>query len=252
MQQVNFGLINRLAFQVWGGDSTAKDTLIAECYPFVIWVRKEQRLWPPRGCGPEDMHQEGMIGVLQALTDWHPDLQPNFCNFARICVERDLIEMLRMATRQKRRGQNEAVSLDEPVTDPDGMAGLEDRLARWKLPDPSGLSRDPADLVGGNEASFLLAELSAGASGLQRSVLDHCILGQQSYEATAKVLGVKKKTLDNARQRLRKRWLRRANELVNDGRLTGETREILRRIVDPSHERQRSRAAMAGVMAITG
>lgn len=204
-------------------------------YPWVRMIIRRKGWFLPSGADHEDLVQEGVLAVFESLEDWDPELTPTFTNFGQMVVERQMMEIITKANRQKRKAMNNALSLDAPLSDDDES----DRLSHWDLHDASGLGQDPAALVAESEATEIVVVLSEGLSDIERMALTRCILGSERYEEVAADLGVAFKSIDNAVQRVRRKVLSRLGSLSHDERFTEETRGLLKRL--GSHATQRRR-----------
>ena len=65
------------------------------------------------GGEPEDLIQEGMIGLFKAVRGYRPDKNASFSTFANLCVERQMYKAIEISGRQKHRPLNSYISLSE-------------------------------------------------------------------------------------------------------------------------------------------
>lgn len=211
--------MDELAMQAKSGNQSASDRLLEMAYSWVSWIIHDKNWFPPPGTERQDLVQEGVVGAFHALEDWRPELQ-SFTSFGRMAVERWLMTHFKMATRQKHKPLNERVSLDAPAHR-DKHAGAdqdsEDRLSTWNLPDTSGMSADPADVVVASwESRHLMDSLCGSMTDLERSVFELVIVNKTQYEEAAAHLGTGPKSVDNALQRIKRKLVALAME-VNGG-----------------------------------
>ena len=61
----------------------------------------------------EDLIQEGMIGLFNALRDYNPDKNASFSTFANLCVNRQLCKAIEISGRNKHKPLNTYISLSE-------------------------------------------------------------------------------------------------------------------------------------------
>ena len=92
------------------GDRTATDELLLR---YSALVRSLSRGFFLVGGETEDLIQEGMIGLYQAITDYEDKEKKSFKNFAYLCVRRKIIDALKKSTSQKNKALNESVSADQ-------------------------------------------------------------------------------------------------------------------------------------------
>lgn len=230
--------MNDLITPALAGDAAAMDELIQLGYTLVR-IKANQRKWFLPGAEAEDLVQEVMFGFLDAIRRWDPR-GTDFFTFARICVDCEFIETLKIYNRVKHRMLSEAVLLDAPDLRSEQVPSREDtRLSRWDLPDTSGLGRDPADLVGiTDETATLVAAVSEGLTGLEAEVLMRVALDGERYDDVACELGRSVKSADNALQRARRKVRRLAGVLAEDHRFSEDTRALLRRVARSATKRR--------------
>ena len=65
----------------------------------------------------EDLIQEGMFGLIQAIREYDADKAASFHTYAEICIRNRLFSALRAASRGKHYPLNESISLDTPSFD---------------------------------------------------------------------------------------------------------------------------------------
>jgi RNA polymerase sporulation-specific sigma factor len=178
-----------LAQAAQGGDDQALRALVARYLPV---ARRAGRRWFLAGGDRDDVEQEALIGLCEAVRDYDPEQGTSFRSFAELCVSRQVLTAVRGATRHKHLPLNRSVPLT-PV--PDDVVDLRPALA----------VADPADAVvarvGIDDA---LAQLSARLSPLEREVLALC-LERRSYGEIGRRLGRPPKAVDNAVQRIKRK-----------------------------------------------
>ena len=178
-----------LARAAQAGDDRALRTLVARYLPV---ARRAGRRWFLAGGDRDDVEQEALIGLCEAVRDYDPDQGTPFRSFAELCVARQVLTAVRGATRHKHLPLNRSVPLS-PV--PDDVVDLRPALA----------VADPAEAVvaqvGVDDA---LASLSARLSPLERQVLALC-LERRSYGEIGARLGRPPKAVDNAVQRIKRK-----------------------------------------------
>jgi RNA polymerase sporulation-specific sigma factor len=235
--------LNDLAPLAQLGDPAARDALCRMGYRLVgSRIAKHVRFLPPAWGNWNDLLQEGMIGLLEALDDWKPEAM-GFTSFACICIDRQLDQAVRMATRRKHEPLNRAARLEKPIPHTDNGRGANKTLLDFlHLPATDEAGRDPlAALLAAaerSEARQLIAEFRATIRPpLERHTFDQCVVLLRSYKTVAAELGVHWKSVDNASQRVMKKIRRRALELSADERYSPDLRAMLRRCGRPGRRR---------------
>ena len=177
------------------GDMVACEFLL-EKYKYL--VRQVTAPYFLAGGDREDMLQEGMIGLNNAIHSFREGRNVSFSVFAEFCIKRNVISAVRAATRQKHQPLNSYVSLfaNEGQSQEEQSALLADALPA---------SPDPENLFIEEENSRILDEnLQEFLSKMEFKVLKLFMEGQ-SYQEIADALGKDMKSVDNALQRIKKK-----------------------------------------------
>ncbi len=147
------------------------------------------------GADAEDLFQEGMLGLMQAMRDYDETTGVPFSAYARICVTRKVYSAVRSALAHKHEPLNNSVSFDRPL--------FEDLV---EPRDPvAGAAHDPESLVIGNEErKELVSRLYKLLSEFEAKVLSLYLEGY-SYEMMSQKLGKPVKSVDNAIQRIKRK-----------------------------------------------
>jgi RNA polymerase sporulation-specific sigma factor len=177
------------------GDSEALDYLI---HKYKNFVRAKARSYFLVGADREDIVQEGMIGLYKAIRDFKEEKQSSFKAFAELCITRQMITAIKMATRQKHIPLNCYVSLDKPIYEDDCARTLMDVLSGTKMTNPEELiiNREEFDHIEGKMTELL--------SDLERKVLLLYLEGR-SYQEISEELNRHVKSIDNALQRVKRK-----------------------------------------------
>lgn len=167
------------------GDRAAEETLILR---YTRMVRACARPLFLAGGDSEDLLQEGLLGLLDAIREFDSGRDAGFPTFARVCVQNRLRSAVRSATREKHMALNAAVPWEGQEA-AEGGQGPE----------------NPEDLVIAREARReKLAQVSRGLSPFEREVLAQYLDGF-SYGEIAGATGKPSKAVDNAVQRIRRK-----------------------------------------------
>ncbi|CAM3479315.1 RNA polymerase sporulation sigma factor SigH [Hydrogenibacillus schlegelii] len=184
-----------LVARIHAGDRKATDRLIERYRGF---VRAKARPYFLVGADRDDIVQEGMIGLYKAIRDYRPDRATSFRSFADLCITRQMLSAVKMATRQKHIPLNSSISLDRPVRDEEAERTLLDVLGDGGHLDPARL------LIRREDVAALEEKMSEILSDLEKRVL-MLYLDGRSYEEIAADLGRHIKSIDNALQRVKRK-----------------------------------------------
>ena len=178
------------------GDAGATGYLLSKYKNF---VRSRAHSYFLMGADREDLVQEGMIGLFKAIRDFRGDRNVTFRAFAELCVTRQIITAIKAATRQKHIPLNFYVSLNRPLYDEGSERTLSDVLGE-------GTGADPEELVISRENHARMRRIIDEAlSPLERKVL-LAYLDGKSYQEIAEQTGRRAKSIDNALQRVKKKF----------------------------------------------
>ncbi len=140
---------------------------------------------PCEGLEAEDLAQEALIGLLAAVRSYRPEGGATFTTYATTCIRHRLLDAIR------RRGDQTVneVPLEEDADLPDASA------------DPALRVQEQEDI------DRLLSQLKGRLTPMEYQVL-LLRLSDCSYEEIATRIGTSKKSVDNAVQRIRRKFSR--------------------------------------------
>ena len=191
--KVDDGFLIALAKQ---GDRVAYDRLVRRYHGF---VRLKASSYFLAGGDPEDLIQEGLVGLYKAIRDFRTDRESSFRNFAELCITRQIITAVKTATRNKHTPLNQYVSFSStPASVSEELPTLEQLL-------PGSSVHDPVNqVISSEELRALVGCLSSALSELESRVLSLYLDGC-SYEQVGERLECDTKTVDNALQRVKRK-----------------------------------------------
>ncbi len=178
-----------LVLKIRAGDSAAEETLLLR---YMAYVRGFARSYFLVGGDFEDLIQEGMIGVVRAISEFDSTKDVAFRTFAAMCIRNRVYSAIRNSMRGKNSPLNNYVSIEAMFSDENSFQGA---------------APDPADDIINREAyAELLKNVSEQLSKLERKVL-RLYLDGLSYAEISEKLSKTPKSVDNAVQRIRKKLL---------------------------------------------
>jgi len=154
---------------------------------YFLIVKKMAADYAVQGAETEDLTQEGLIALHQAVQRYDESAGAGFKTFADVCIRNRMRSVIRREFTQKSRANRHTSSIED--------AGEM----------PSALDDNPEDAIIGKENLRQLEEyLRDHLTPAENNVLS-CYLSGMSYDAIAKKLGISRKSCDNAMQRVRKK-----------------------------------------------
>lgn len=147
------------------------------------------------GGDSEDLIQEGLVGLLNAMRTYDPARQAQFRTYAEVCIRSRLLSAVRAAGRDKHSPLNNYVSFETPLFDT--AAGY-----------PSAQGDNPEDvLIDREDWKERMSALKDQLSGFEAKIL-RLYLSGLSYSEIAQHIGKPAKSVDNAVQRIRRKIAR--------------------------------------------
>ena len=189
----------RLVKNYRSGDLDAAEEIFAAYKPLVI---DRARRYFIQGGEQEDLIQEGMIGLFQALEIYDIDSGLPVAALAERLIQARLIDAVRSGARQKHRPLNESLSLDAKS---EYSAGTDSFAAKLDdtLDDTSEIN--PEDkAIAKEELEALHTFMQNKLSPLEAKVVSLLQQGL-SYREAGRLLNKNEKSIDNAVQRIRRK-----------------------------------------------
>lgn len=191
------------------GDKAALEELVKKYTPMVRYIARNYYAYY---LDLEDLVQEGMIGLLQAIREYDGEqYEIKFSSFAYICILRKIYNILKQSNGNKHRALNEAVSLFHYVN-------TEETRRVVDILESEDEEVNPEEVV---EKEFIRQRVTAvlknHLSLLEYTVITMLLQGY-SYHEIEQELGVNAKVIDNARTRVRlklKKILQKYGSLLN-------------------------------------
>ncbi len=160
------------------------------------------------GVEKDDIIQEGMIGLYKATKSYDTEKQNSFKNFANMCIERQLITLIKSANRQKNIPLNSAFSLNTPIYETEDSDVIE-------VLDVNTME-DPLETITKREYFNLVEKMmDETLSDFEKRVLKYYKQGR-SYVDIANAVEAKVKSVDTAIQRIRKKAFKIKSKLEGE------------------------------------
>lgn len=177
-----------------GGNHHAEEVLILR---YMSYVRSFTRPYFLAGGDAEDLIQEGMMGVVKAISEYDKAHHTSFKTFAASCIRNRIYSAIRHAMRGKNSPLNNYVSIGVPQ----GSA-----INLDNTPFSSDMCSDPVELIIGEESyRELLTAVSGLLSKFEQKVLGLYLEGL-SYSEISEKVSKPQKSVDNAVQRIRRKF----------------------------------------------
>jgi RNA polymerase sporulation-specific sigma factor len=178
-----------LALLAREGDDEALRELLKR---YELFIKMRSLQVRSSGIEPDDLIQEGMIGLFSAVQSYRAERGASFRTYAFICIKRRILSAIRLASRQKHMPLNNYVSLDDEANVQ--TAALTNVV-------------NPEDMIVCREnMSALKNVMEKCLTPSERGILNMYISGA-TYAAIAKDYHVSIKHIDNSLQRIKKKLI---------------------------------------------
>lgn len=158
------------------------------------------------GAEKEDIIQEGMIGLFKAIKGYDLDKDVSFKSFADLCIKRQIITAIKTSNRQKHIPLNSYISLSKTPSNEDDDREIIELIDKDPIP-------DPLETITIKETyKKIEMKLTEILSDFEQKVFTEYIAGE-SYANIAKKLDSHQKAIDNAIQRIKKKF---EKHIIND------------------------------------
>lgn len=187
----------RLVYLAQQGSDRAFDYLLDK---YRVFVRGKSLSYYIAGADRDDIIQEGMIGLFKAVRDFSSSRGVSFKTFADLCITRQIITAVKNASRQKHAPLNSYVSLNKSVANEEN-----DDSTLLDIIGP-GENLNPEEIIINKEkANILEVKMNQSLSKFELLVVSLYLEGY-SYTQIAKALGKDTKSIDNALQRIKRKF----------------------------------------------
>ena len=150
------------------------------------------------GGTPEDLFEEGVIGILEACKNYNGEslFEDKFDPFVKLCIKRQILDAIKKSNTGKNKALNESipfVTYDHEGEEQSMLEILADR----------NTSNDPLDLfIDKEKVDERLKKCETRLSDFEKQVLNHYLAGEKQAEI-AKSLNREVKSIDNTLQRIK-------------------------------------------------
>ncbi len=183
-----------LIYLVEENDENALNILYDKYKPIVdLKAKKYLKYGKKMGLEYEDLYQEGMLGLSEAIASFNQEKNAQFKTFANLCMERQIFSLLKKANRKKHALLNDSVSLDEKIN--------EDENTLLDIFFEKGTN--PSELYEYKEGKKVLFEkIYSILTPLEKEVFDLKI-NNFDYNEISQLLNKSYKSVDSSIQRIR-------------------------------------------------
>lgn len=176
--------------QIHSCSEDANEILIYKYRPLIVNIAQKLIKYCNGGVDLNDLIQEGMLGLNEAINSFREDKEANFGTYARVCIQRRIVSLVRSTKTQKNMILNSSISIE------DEDSNVFDRYLSDNSLNPSIMVEDY------DYTEHLFNKLNEQLTDLEKQVFELKKDGFD-YKEIADILEKDTKVVDNAIQRIK-------------------------------------------------
>lgn len=168
----------------------ANEIMIYKYRPLTVNLAKKLIKYCNGGIDLNDLIQEGLVGLNEAVNSFREDKETNFGTYAKLCIERRMYSLVKSTRTYKNKILNESISLENED---------ENNIDRFLIDNRT----NPSEMVEENDyQEKVLIELNNQLSDLEKQVFE-LKKNDFNYKEIAEILDKDPKVIDNTIQRIK-------------------------------------------------
>lgn len=189
--------------QIRSGDSAAMERLIAKYTPLVRYI---VRNYYAKFFEFDDLMQEGMIGLMNAVNEYdNSRYNIKFSSFAYICIIRKIYNIIKRINGNKHKALNEAISLFSYIN-------LDETRMVMDIIENDDQKADPEEVMESRYIDQKIDDILKNHLSILEYTVIKKLLEGYSYNEIEDEFGIAPKVIDNARTRVRLKLQRIVNQ----------------------------------------
>ncbi len=175
---------------IYSCNENANEIIIYKYRPLTINLAKKLIKYCNGGIDLNDLIQEGLVGLNEAINSFREDKETNFGTYAKLCIERRMYSLVKSTRTYKNKILNESISLEDEE---------ENNIDRFLIDN----SNNPSNMVEENDyQEKILSELNNQLTDLEKQVFE-LKKNYFNYKEIAEILEKEPKVIDNTIQRIK-------------------------------------------------
>ncbi len=173
---------------IYSINEDASEILLYKYRPLIISISNKMIKYCEGGVDLNDLVQEGMLGLSDAINSFDDNKEANFGTYAKICIQRKINSLVKSTRRYKHRFLNESFALE-----------VDDTILNKYLIDKN----DPSVIIEEWELQQeIIKKLYAVLTAFEREVFN-LKKDNFNYKEIAEILEKDPKSIDNTIQRIK-------------------------------------------------
>ena len=168
----------------------ANEIMIYKYRPLTVNLAKKLIKYCNGGIDLNDLIQEGLVGLNEAINSFREDKETNFGTYAKLCIERRMYSLVKSTRTYKNKILNESISLEDED---------ETNIDRFLVDNTT----NPSEMVEENDyQEKVLNALNNQLTDLEKQVFE-LKKNDFNYKEIAEILDKDPKVIDNTIQRIK-------------------------------------------------
>jgi len=176
--------------QIYSCNEDANEIMLYKYRPLIVSIATKYIYLCQGGVDLNDLIQEGMLALNEAVNTFREDKETNFGTYARICIKRKIISLVKSTKTQKNMFLNDSISIE------DDDNNLFDRFLMDNSLDPGSV------IIENVYEQELIEKLNEQLTDLEKQVFELKLDGFE-YKEIADILEKDSKSIDNTIQRIK-------------------------------------------------
>lgn len=175
---------------IYSCNEDANEIMIYKYRPLTVNLAKKLIKYCTGGIDLNDLIQEGLVGLNEAIKTFREDKETNFGTYAKLCIERRMYSLVKSTRTYKNKILNESISLEDDD---------ENNIDKFLIDN----SNNPSDMI--EEYDYqekILTELNKQLTDLEKQVFE-LKRNDFNYKEIADILEKEPKVIDNTLQRIK-------------------------------------------------
>ena len=175
---------------IYSCNEDANEIMIYKYRPLTVNLAKKLIKYCNGGIDLNDLIQEGLVGLNEAINSFREDKETNFGTYAKLCIERRMYSLVKSTRTYKNKILNESISLEDED---------ENNIDRFLIDNRT----NPSEMVEENDyQEKVLIELNNQLTDLEKQVFE-LKKNDFNYKEIAEILDKDPKVIDNTIQRIK-------------------------------------------------
>lgn len=175
---------------IYSCNEAANEILIYKYRPLTISLAKKLIKYCSGGVDMNDLIQEGLVGLNEAIKSFRDDKDTNFGTYAKLCIERRMFSIVKSTRTYKNKILNESLSIENDE---------ENNIDKFLIDKDS----NPSSMVEEHDyQEKILKELNEKLTDFEKQVFE-LKKNNFNYKEIAEILDKDSKAIDNTIQRIK-------------------------------------------------